>query len=346
MTNQNIFWAALICMFITCNPAVSQVDENVTREIKSQRAGEEKKSGQIMDLHLNFNADWHFHLGEVPAFYVPEFDDSEWRVLDVPHDWSVEGQFDGDNPVGVSGGYLPIGIGCYRKDFVMPEGSKGKRVKIRFDGVYMNSTVYLNGVYLGNRPYGFSTFEYDLTPNLKFDGLVNVIAVKVDHSLPHTCRWYTGSGINRNVHLFITEQQHFKSYSTFFRTTSVDDNIAQMKVDCEVISNNYPESMLINFQRFPEDWKKVIKDARISVLLKSREGDVVAESAKSFELGDYVTQKHSFAFELENPILWSDRNPYLYTLELQLWIEDQLVDPSCTKSESAPLPSIKTRGCW
>ncbi len=330
MNNQNTFWAAFIFLFFTCNMAVSQVDENVTREIKSS-AEDEKKSGQIMDLQLNFNADWNFHLGEVPAFYVPEFDDSEWRVLDVPHDWSVEGQFDGDNPVGVSGGYLPIGIGCYRKDFVMPEGSKGKRVKIRFDGVYMNSTVYLNGVYLGNRPYGFSTFEYDLTPNLKFDGLVNVIAVKVDHSLPHTCRWYTGSGINRNVHLFITEQQHFKSYSTFFRTTSIDDNTARMKVDCEVISNNYPESMLINFQRFPEDWKKVIKDARIAILLKSREGDVVAESAKSFELGDYVNQKHSFAFELENPILWSDRNPYLYTLELQLWIEDRLVDSELHK---------------
>jgi len=279
-----------------------------------------------MDMHLNFNADWYFYLGEIPGFYVPDFDDTDWRVLDVPHDWSVEGQFSKDNASASSGGYLPTGIGCYRKTFVLPKGSEGKRIKIRFDGVYMNSSVYVNGVYLGNRPYGFSTFEYDLTPHLKYNGGTNVIAVKVDNSLLNNSRWYTGSGINRNVHLFITEQQHFKSFATFFRTASISDGIARLKVDCEIISNNYEESKGIRFQRFPEDWEKVIKNAEIKVLLKDNDGGIVNTSTDSRELSDYTSIKTSLEFEVRNPILWSDKNPYLYTLELQLWIEGRLID--------------------
>jgi len=313
-------------MVFTCNTASLQVDENVFRDVVAKNSENGESSEQMMDIHINFNPDWHFHLGEVPGFHIPDFDDSDWRVLDVPHDWSVEGQFAKENPSGVSGGYLPAGIGCYRKYFVLPEGTKGKRIKIRFDGVYMNSSVYLNGIYLGNRPYGFSTFEYDLTPHLKYDGSTNVIAVKVDNSLYGNCRWYTGSGINRNVHLFITEQQHFKSFTTFFRTISVEDNITRMKVDCEVISNHYPESDRISFQRFPEDWKKVIKDARIIAVLKNREGNIFTESGQTYKLSDYTSIKSSLILEAENPVLWSDENPYLYTLDLQLWIDDQLID--------------------
>ena len=129
-----------------CQGAFSQVDENVFRDKSNKIAGKEVIAEPVMDVQLNFNADWLFYLGESPGFYVPEFDDSGWRRLDVPHDWSVEGQFAEANPSGASGGYLPYGIGCYRKHFVVPEGSKGKRIKIRFDGVYMNSSVYLNGI--------------------------------------------------------------------------------------------------------------------------------------------------------------------------------------------------------
>ena len=309
-----------------CQGAFSQVDENVFRDKSNKIAGKEVIAEPVMDVQLNFNADWLFYLGESPGFYVPEFDDSGWRRLDVPHDWSVEGQFAEANPSGASGGYLPYGIGCYRKHFVVPEGSKGKRIKIRFDGVYMNSSVYLNGIYLGNRPYGFSTFEYDLTPFLKYDGKTNVIAVKVDNSLINNCRWYTGSGINRNVRLFITGQQHFKSFGTFFRTISANGNVARLKVDCEVISNNYTESMKVNFQRFPEEWKKVLKKARIVALLKDRDGGIFTKAIDSCDLSDYTSVKSTLNIEAKNPVLWSDKNPYLYTLELQLWIENRLVD--------------------
>lgn len=313
-------------LFFTWSAAFSQVDENVFRNAGGKNAGKPENDKLLIDRQLKFNADWRYYFGEKPGFQVPEFDDAGWRVLDVPHDWSVEGQFAEGNQTGPSGGYLPIGIGCYRKYFIMPEGSKGKRVKIRFDGVYMNSSVYLNGIFLGNRPYGFSTFEYDLTMYLKYEGKTNVIAVKVDNSLTGNCRWYTGSGINRNVHLFITEQQHFKPFATFFRTASIDSGVAQLKVSCEVASNCYPQSMAINFQRFPEEWKKVVKKARIIALLKDKDGGQVAETTDNIELGDYTSLKSSVNLEVRNPELWSDKNPYLYTLELQLRIGDTLVD--------------------
>jgi len=306
--------------------AIAKADENILREKSGKKAEKAAISDIITNLRLDFNADWRFHLGEASGFHVPEFDDSSWRTLNTPHDWSIEGQFSKTNPSGASGGYLPGGIGCYRKHFVLPEDAKGKRIKIRFDGVYMNSSVYINGTFIGNRPYGFSTFEYDLTPYVKHDGAKNLIAVKVDNSLQPNCRWYTGSGINRNVHLSITEQQHFKSFSTFFRTTRIDGSIAHLKVDCEVLSQNYSESLQINFQAKPEEWKKVVKPAVIKVLLKDKEGNMVSHTSETRELGDFTTVKSSFEFEVKNPVLWSDKNPYLYTLELQLLIDGRVVN--------------------
>ncbi len=251
----------------------AQADENVfrnTSNIKSKLAAE-----SIMDEEINFNTSWKFQLKELPDFYTPDFNDDNWRTLNGPHDWSIEGKFDEQNPSGASGGYLPAGIGCYRKHFVLPEGSEGKRVKIRFDGVYMNSSVYLNGVFLGNRPYGFSTFEYDLTPYLKYNKEENIIAVKVDNSLQPSARWYTGSGINRNVYLRITEQQHFKPFETFIRTVSLNTNSALVKIDCKVISNNYPGSEIVKFQSYPGDVKRIIKPAKIIAQLKNSNGDIV-----------------------------------------------------------------------
>lgn len=315
-----------LLMLIAHSAAVAEIDENVFREEGMKNAGKVESSARVVDLHEEFNAAWRFHLGEVPEFHKPAFDDSGWRVLDLPHDWAIESPFAKDNPSGAPGGYLPGGIGCYRKSFTLPAGAKGKRITVRFDGVYMNSTVYLNGRYLGNRPYGFSTFEYDLTPALKHDGANNVIAVKVDNSLQPSCRWYTGSGINRNVHLRITEQQHFKSFGTFFRTTAIDGDTATLKVDCEVVSNNYPESMAVNFQRFPADWKQLRKTAKIDLLLKDHAGRIVARAGESLELGDYTSIRSSLAMTVKDPVLWSDQNPYLYTLENQLWIAGRLVN--------------------
>jgi len=274
----------------------------------------------------NFNSDWKFQLGEVPGFMVPTFDDQSWRTLDLPHDWSVYGSFDSTNPAGSQGGYLPNGIGCYRKTFKIPESLKGKRISIRFDGVYMNSTVYLNGAYLGNRPYGFSTFEYDLTPNLKYGDQENTIAVKVDHSLQPSCRWYTGSGINRNVYLLVKSQQHFKSNGIFFRTESLTPNSAKLKIDFDIVSHNFAESEVIAFQTLPELIKRTVKSCTILSQLIDPKGIVKAEAETTKMLSDYSTLNCSLDMEVSNPEKWSDASPYLYQLKNQILIDGKIVD--------------------
>lgn len=274
----------------------------------------------------NFNADWKFHLGEVPGFMLPDFEDSSWRKLDLPHDWSIEGEFNESNPAGDAGGYLPNGIGCYRKSFKLPESLKGKRISVRFDGIYMNSTVYINGIYLGNRPYGFSTFEYDLTPYLQYGEQANEIAVKVDHSLQPSCRWYTGSGINRNVALLVKPQQHFRSNGIFFHTEDISGNSARLKVDLNILSNNYPESQIVIFQALPDSIKRIIKLCRIVSQLIDRDGVVRASVETSHGLSDYSIFTCSVDMKIENPKLWSNASPYLYKLKNQLYIEGTLVD--------------------
>jgi len=297
----------------------AQTDENVFRTTTVVKA--KLSSESTMDEVVNFNANWKFQLGELPEFYVPAYNDSSWRTLDVPHDWSVEGKFDKLNPCGSSGGFLPTGIGCYRKHFIMPQGSKGKRVKIRFDGVYMKSSVYLNGVFLGNRPYGFSTFEYDLTPKLKYDKAENIIAVEVDNMLQPSARWYTGSGINRNVQLIITEQQHFKSFETFIRTEKLNKNKAVIKIDSKVISNQYNGSDAVKFQKYPQDVKQKVKPSKIIALLKNAKGELIKEVSSNQPLSDYTEIASQLELNVDQPILWSDKNPYLYNIELQLWVD-------------------------
>ena len=114
----------------------------------------------------SFNENWSFHLGEVTDAFSPDFDDQEWRLLDLPHDWAIEGEFSENNPSGSGGGALPGGIGWYRKKFIADKELEGKKVFIDFDGVYMNSEVWINGHYLGKRPFGYISFRYDLTPHL------------------------------------------------------------------------------------------------------------------------------------------------------------------------------------
>ena len=274
----------------------------------------------------NFNSGWKFQLGEVPRFMVPNFDDQSWRSLVLPHDWSVEGQFNASNPVGSQGGYLPNGIGCYRKTFKIPESLKGKRITIRFDGVYMNSTVYLNGVYLGNRPYGFSSFEYDLTPNLKYGDQENIIAVKVDHSMQPSCRWYTGSGINRNVYLLVKSQQHFKSNGIFFRTVSLKANRAKLKIDLDILTHNYAESKKIDFQPRPDSIKRIVKSCQIISQLIDKQGVVKASSEMTKIISDYSLITCKMGMEIENPNVWSDASPYLYQLKNQIKIDGEVVD--------------------
>ena len=155
-------FSALICLTlflaVCCQPAIAGAADRVT---------------------VNFDRDWRFHLGDVENGQNADFNDSSWRLLDVPHDWSIEGPFDQHSPAGAGGGYLDGGIGWYRKTFATPADAKGRRVTIEFDGVYMDSDVWLNGKHLGRHPYGYTSFHYDLTAALKPEGQ-NVLAVRAN----------------------------------------------------------------------------------------------------------------------------------------------------------------------
>ena len=118
--------------------------------------------------HIQFDSDWQFTLGDPPGAEKTAFSDSNWRTLDVPHDWSIEGPFDQKNPTGAAGGFLPAGVGWYRKHFTLPESQARRRVFVEFDGVMANSDVWINGVHLGHRPFGYVSFRYELTNHLNF----------------------------------------------------------------------------------------------------------------------------------------------------------------------------------
>jgi len=157
--------------------------------------------------YLDFDFDWLFCKGNFPNAMIPAFDDSTgWQKVNLPHDWSIEGPFTGD--YGSGNGYAPGGIAWYRKHFNLDDSYKNKMVAIEFDGVYNNSEVWINGHFVGRRPYGYSSFQYDLTPFLNFGTGDNIIAVRVDHTTFADSRWYTGSGIYRHVRLRISDKLH------------------------------------------------------------------------------------------------------------------------------------------
>ena len=185
--------------------------------------------GRIRD---SFDFGWKFFKGDAPGAQQPNFADASWRDVDLPHDWSIEGPFS-EKPAVARGASLPMGIGWYRKHFNVPESYSGRKVSIEFEGVYQLSEVWINGQYLGKRPYGFIGFSYDLTPHLKYGG-DNVIAVKADNSHQPNCRWYSGSGIYRHTWLLVTNQVHVAQWGTFVTTPKVDMDSATVQVKTRV----------------------------------------------------------------------------------------------------------------
>jgi beta-galactosidase len=191
----------------------------------------------------NFNNDWKFQLSdslhEADAFS----DDSSWRTLNLPHDWSIEGEFSEKNSAGVGGGALPGGIGWYRKIFTLDSLDNNKRIAIQFDGIYLNSEVWINGHSVGKRPNGYISFEYDITPFVKF-GQQNIVAVKVDNSKQPNSRWYSGSGIYRDVRLVKTSKVYVGYNGVFIRTPNVAATSASVQVTATV-KNDLKDSQTV-----------------------------------------------------------------------------------------------------
>ncbi|MGB1129290.1 MAG: glycoside hydrolase family 2 TIM barrel-domain containing protein, partial [Haloferula sp.] len=236
------------------------------------------------------------------------FDASGWRKLDLPHDWSVEGPFDPDAPAGAPGGYLPAGIGWYRKAFLAPEELKGRRVFIDFDGIYMNGEVWINGHRLGKRPYGYIGVQYELTSHLKFGGR-NVIAVRVDDSLQPSARWYGGAGIYRHVWLTHTDPVRVDHWGTYVRTPEVTKDAAKVDVDTTLVNGD-----------------EGVRKVEVLQEILASDGKVVAKVSNSVSApaGETVTAEQSLS--LPEPKLWSPDAPNLYTVRTTLSVDSKIRD--------------------
>ncbi|UOQ68707.1 sugar-binding domain-containing protein [Hymenobacter volaticus] len=255
---------------------------------------------------LLFNSDWKFHWGDVTAGEKPDFNDQDWRRLELPHDWSIEGPF--SQEWASATGYLPGGIGWYRKTFDVPASFRAKKVFVYFDGVYKNSEVWLNGHFLGKRPSGFASFQYELTPYLSANGK-NVLAVKADHSQVADSRWYTGSGIYRNVYLVATAPVHVGLWGVGFTTPEVSASAATGKVTVAV--NN-------------------ATTAAATVLVKSTlldaQGKVVATGQQQVQTKSNGEAQAAMPLTISKPALWSVDNPRLYKLRVSLSVQGKVTD--------------------
>jgi len=244
---------------------------------------------------LPFDRAWRFHLGDVPGAQEATFDDSAWRRLDLPHDWSIEGEFSDTNPAGAGGGALPGGVGWYRKTFSVAERDTGRLVFVEFDGAYRNSEVWINGHYLGKRPYGYSSFSYELTPHLRYGGASDVIAVRVDNSQQPNSRWYSGSGIYRHVRLVTTDRVHVDHWGTYVTTPEVTPASARVTIRT-TISNASQADQPITLR---------------TVLYDAGDREVAAASAEARVPRDSVSEIAQ-DLVIRNPTQWSLDRPYVY----------------------------------
>ena len=264
----------------------------------------------------DFTADWTFHLGDDSAASRPDYDDTAWRILHLPHDWAIEGEFSKDNPSGTGGGALPGGIGWYRKTFTVDKADEGKRLYIDFDGVYMNSEVFINGHSLGVRPYGYVSFSYDLTPHIKWGGK-NVVAVRVDNAEQPNSRWYSGCGIYRNVWLTKLNPVHIAQWGTFITVQDVSKNSARLNIRTKI---QYDAAAQLQDSVKQADGTYVVFDSEIvslaDVVLQSRlmdaEGNVVDEVASELQVIPAWPNEVEQEIVVKNPNLWSVNTPYIY----------------------------------
>ncbi len=258
---------------------------------------------------ISFDSHWHFHLGDLPNAESTSFNDSSWRLLNLPHDWSIEGKFDKNNPAGVGGGALPGGIGWYRKTFTVPVKDSALLKFIDFDGVYENSKVWINGHYLGNRPYGYSSFRYELTPYLHYGNQKNVIAVRVDNSRQPNSRWYSGSGIYRNVWLVTTDKVHVGHWGTYVTTPKVSKEQAEVSIKTTVKNNfnNAGKVQLIT---------RILDSSGNKVAQTQSEQNIAAGSSWTF----------SQNLSLDHPELWSVQRPMVYTAVSEIRYNGQTTD--------------------
>jgi beta-galactosidase len=244
----------------------------------------------------SFDDGWTFSKGDIANAQSPLFTGGDWAPVTVPHDWSIAGPFSESEPSGSEGAYLPTGIGWYRKSFRLPRKSASRRFLLQFDGVYQCSDVWINGEHLGMRPYGFTTFFYDLSPHLHFGNEPNVIAVRVDNSHQPNLRWYSGSGIYRHTWLIDTGKVYIEQWGTGITTPEITSRSATVEVSTRV-RNELAQSA-------PCKLNTVILDQNgATVQSAEAEADIPAG-------GDHLFVQR---IAVSQPRLWSNTTPYLYS---------------------------------
>ena len=255
---------------------------------------------------------WKFHLGDVSGAQATTFDDSSWTAVDVPHDWSISLPFDQSSPGTYQSGYLDGGIGWYRKSVTLPGSSSGQRVIVQFDGVYMDSTVWLNGTQICARPYGYSSFECDFTSSAKF-GASNLLAVKINNQQPSS-RWYSGSGIYRHVWLKTVNPVHVAYTGTRVTTTQVSAASATVNI-AVTVKNDAASDQSVSVA-------SSVRDASGTEVAKAAADAKTVTAGKTADATQTVT--------VTNPKLWSVSSPTLYSVVTTVSVGGAVVDTYTT----------------
>lgn len=313
------FGATLLTAVLTMSCFSPLATANASVDVRTQSQTQMSSDKEVVYVNTvnnatertqNFDANWKFYLGDAGNAQTSNFDDSKWRNISLPHDYSIEQEY--SKQMEAESGYLPGGTGWYRKHFTVGNELKGKEIRLDFDGVYMNSTVYINGEELGTHPYGYTPFSFDLTDYIKF-GEENVIAVKVDHKTPSS-RWYSGSGIYRSVNLTVTDAVNVALNGTKVETPELATNQATVKTTVKTTVEN--------------DGKEA-KDVVLThkVFEKGKPESVV---------GQTTTQKTTVQpngkadinaeFTVNNPKLWDTEHPNLYTVRTEVKVGEKVVD--------------------
>jgi len=260
--------------------------------------------------HLLMDFGWKFSQTDTIGADKPIFNDIKWRNLNLPHDWSIENEFKADAPTGGGGGYLPTGIGWYRKHFKV-SNPKAKNISVQFDGVYQNSDVWLNGHLLGHYPSGYMSFCYDLTPFIKKGE--NILTVKVNNSLQPNTRWYSGSGIYRHVWLNITEPIHIAQWGTYITTPKADSISATIKIKTTIENNTL-----------------ATKNAVLRCIVSDPKGNEVGKTESPISISNGKNEETDQTITLSSPSLWSLEKTNLYTLKTQVIENEKVIDEQVT----------------
>lgn len=257
----------------------------------------------------NFDSNWKFYLGDAGEAQGKEFDDSKWESISIPHDYSIIQDY--TTAMDAESGYLPGGTGWYRKHFVVEKEMEGKELRLDFDGVYMNATVYVNGEKLGTHPYGYTPFSFDITDKVKV-GEENVVAVKVDHKTPSS-RWYSGSGIYRSVHLSVMDKVHVGLNGTKVETPD-------LKTDTKNVTTNIKTTVQ------NEGAEKASVELTHNILKKGTEESIGTVTTQAQEVEAGKSQVIEATTKAKSPSLWSPENPALYTVRTEVKVGGKVVD--------------------